>query len=331
MSSQFPSKPKLSAIVQQASLKRSGLVADAIFPQVKTPCYFDYIDWSNMANIKLVEDAVGCKSDVHEIDPEAFTLTTKKVQDHALQQSMGDCCVTACGDDAAYAARKEQGKTLQLVNRLLINREREAIALATDTSKYTANGTEGAPVLPGASGAVNEGGLYFLDDSSYLSNPNGALLQWFLPIQTNNFITGKRNVAVMSQKTLNKFLVHPNFLGAGCIVDPLTTNDKVAALLGVQKIVVADAGFNNGVGTAVTMQSLWPDEYILMTASYELLTSDEQQVAFGISAYDKGFRVNSYIKEEKGPDAGVEMQKIAHDYTPIVLSYKAATLIKIIA
>jgi len=133
----------------------------------------------------------------------------------------------------------------------------------------------------------------------------------------------------MSQNTLNNFLSHPNFLGAGCIVDTVTTKDKVASLLGVEEICVADAGYNNGVGQTVSLQGFWPDNYILFTASYEMLTSDEQQVAFGISAYDKGFRVNNYIKEEKGPDSGVVMQKIAHDFTELVLSYKAATLIKL--
>lgn len=330
MSSQFPSRAKLSAIVQQASLNRKGLVADCIFPPVKTPCNFEYIDWSNMANIKVVEDAIGCKTDVREVDPEAFTLTQAKVVDKALAQSMGDCCVTACGDDQAYAARKEAGKTLQLMNRLLINRERAAIALALDESKYTENGTSGSPVNPGESGAVNEGGLYYLTNAN-LIDANFALLKYFLPIQTNNPYTGRRTVAVMTQNTLNKLLTHPNFLGAGCITDAITTADKVATYLGVNKICVADAQFNNGVAVdAVSMQQMFPDNYILFTASYEFMTSDEQQVAFGISAFDKGFRVNQWIKEEKGPDAGVEMQKIAHDLTPIVLSYKAATLVKII-
>lgn len=328
MSSPFPSKPKLSAIVQQASLKRSGLVADCIFPQVQTPCSFDYIDWESAANIKVVEDAIGCKTDVKEVDPEAFVLKTAKVQDHALVQSMGDCCVSACGDDAAYAAKKEQGKTLQLLNRLLINRERLAVALATDESKYTSNGNSGAPIAP-SDVTVNEGGLYFLAKTS-LADANFALLKWFMPIQTNNFLSGKRNVAVMSQNTLNALLVHPNFLGAGCAVGAKTTTEQVAALLGVQKICIGDAGFNNGVGSSVSLQSLWPDDYILFTSSYELMTSDEQQVSFGISAYNKGFRVNHFTKPEKGPDAGVEMQKQSHDLTPVVLSYKAATLVKLV-
>ena len=68
---------------------------------------------------------------------------------------------------------------------------------------------------------------------------------------------------------------------------------------------------------------------ILFVSSYELLSSSEQQVSFGISAYNKGWRTTSYMADEKGPDAGVEMQKIAHDLTPVVLSYKAATMVKI--
>lgn len=328
MASQFPSRNKLSAIVQQASLKRSGLVADCIFPPVKTDCRFDYIDWTKSQNLKIVEDAIGCKTDVREVDPEAWTLSSAKVQDHALSQSMDDCCVTSCGNDAALSAKKEQGKTMQLMNRLLINREKRAIDLVLNESLYTSNGTSGAPVAPSSS-TVNEGGLYFLTSANFI-NPSFALLKWFQPIQTNNPMSGRRTVAVMSQNTLNNFLSHPNFLGAGCSVDPITTQQKVAGLLGVNKICVSDAFYNNGVGATVSMTAFFPDNYILFTSSYELMSSDEAQVAFGISAYDKGFRVNHWLKEEKGPDGGVEMQKIAHDYTEVILSIKGATLVKLV-
>lgn len=325
MASPFPSQNKMSAIVQQASLKRSGLVADCIFPQVKTPCRFDYIDWSNGLNVKVADDAIACKTDVHEVDPEAWTLSQGKVEDHALAQAMDDCCVTACGDDAVMAAKREQGKTVQLMNRLLIAREKRAVALAVgDLTKYTDN----LLLAPGAVGTVNEAGRYNLTAANF-ADPNFALLKWFQPIQQNNFLTGRRTKAIMSQATLNGLLSHPNFLGAGCLVPALTTSSQVAALLGVNEICIADAGYNNGVGATVSMQSFWPAGYILFTASYDLQTSDEAQVAFGISAYDKGFRVNYYKKAEKGPDDGVTMQKQAHDLTEIVLSYKAATLVVI--
>jgi len=323
MATNFPRQAIATAIVQEASLKTSGLVADCIFPRVQTPCFFEYIDWTDANNIQLVDDAVTCKSDVKEVDPEAFKLVSGKVKDHALTQSLGDCCVSLCGGEN-LAARKEQGKTVQLMNRLLINREREAVALATTESFYTP-GT-GAP--DGVKS--NEATMWSLTPTNF-NDPNFALLKYFQNIQVGNKRTGRRTKAVMSQAKLNAFTSHPNFLGAGCIVDPVTTKDKVAALLGVNEICVADSYYNSALGSTPTFTSLWPDEYILFTSSYELLTAEDQQVGFGFTAYDKGFRVNNYKKEEKGPDDGVQMQKMAHDLTPIVMTYLAATLVKITA
>lgn len=328
MASNFPSKNKLSAIVLEASLKRSGLVADCIFPQVQTDCRFDYIDWTSSLNVKEIEDAITCKSDVKEIDPEVFKYVSAKLDDHALSQAMTECCVSECGSET-LANKRAQGKTLQLTNRLLIGHEKRAIALATDESKYTANGTSGAPVNPGAPTAVNEGGLFYLPATN-LADPNFQLLQYLQPIQTNNFLSGVRNVAVMNRDTLNKLLSHPSFIGIGCALPATTTIDKVAAALGVQKICVADAGFNNGVGANVQIQAFWPSNYILFTSSYEMQTSDEAQVSFGFTGYNRNFKTYHWLDEKKGPTEGVEMQKQSHDLTPIVLSYKAATLVKIV-
>lgn len=326
MGSIYPRLPKMSALVLQASLNRKGLVADAIFPKVRTACAFKYVDWTNAATVKLVEDAIGCKTDVKEIDPDAFTLKDASTQDRALQISMGECCLESCGDvDLAELA--EKGKTMQLTNSLLVGREKRAIALAVDESKYTANGTSGAPVVPGASNAVNEGGLYYLTKAN-LANSSFALLQWFLPIQTNNFLTGVRTVAIMSQATLNKFLVHPNFLGAGCIVGSMTTKEAVAALLGVREIIVADSAYQSGSNAAWT--KLWNDDYIFLSASYNFLTAQDPTPAFGISAYTRNWAPYYYKKEEKGPTDGVVMQKQSHDETEVVLTYKAATLIKLV-
>ena len=321
MATNFPRQAVATAIVQESFLKVTGLVADCIFPRVQTPCFFQYIDWTNGINIQLVDDAVSCKSDVKEVDPEAFTLVTGKVKDHALSQSMGDCCETLCGGPD-LSARKEQGKTVQLLNRLLINREREAVVLATTESNYVAG--SGAP-----DGVKSNEGVMWTITPTNFNDPNFALLKYFQYIQVGNKRTGRRTKAVMSQNKLNAFMSHPDFLGAGCIVDPVTTSSKVAALLGVNEICVADAYYNSAVGPTPTYTSLWPDEYILFTASYDMLTADEQQVGFGFTAYDKGMRVNYYLKEEKGPDAGVQMQKQAHDLTPIVMTYLAATLVKV--
>lgn len=323
MANIYPNRAVPTAIVQEASLKRSGLISDCILPPVKTPCNFEYIDWTSQQNVKAVETAVTCHSDVRQISSDSFVFVQKKVQDQALEQAMTECCLTNCNNDAAYAARIEASKTVQLMNRLLIGRELQTVKLVTDETQYTATAN-----VPGTAGQSNEGVMFSLARSS-LVDPNFALLKWFQPIQTGNALSGMRTKAVMSQNTLNQFLSHPNFIGAGCMVDPMTTKDKVAALLGVREICVGDAYYNNGVGNAVSMAAFWPDNYILFTASYEMLTANEQQVGFGFTAYDKGFRVNYRIDEKKGPDEGVEMQKQAHDLTPVIMTFKAATLVKL--
>lgn len=323
MASNYPSKPKLSAITQVATLKRSGLVADCIFPPVKTVCSFDYIDWSTEQNgLKLINDIISCKSDVKEVDSDPFTLVTKRLQDHALSQSLGECCVMACGDDAAYQSKIEMGKTRQLVNKLLINREKEAIDLATTLASYT-DGTASTPALF-ASGVD---GVRFALTKANFNLSSFALLKFFQPIQNRALV--KRNVAVMDQATLDGFLSHPDFLGAGCIVDPLTTKEKVAAILGVEKICIADANYNDGAGAAVNMAKLWPAGYVLFTSSYEFVTSQDETLAFGITAYDQGLDQFTWVDPKKGKGAGVTMQKVSHDFTSVVLSFKAATLVVI--
>lgn len=323
MTSQFPTTPKLIALTQLATLNRSGLVADCIFKPVKTPCAFKIVDWSNEQNgLQFVDDYVSCKTDAKEVDADAYSYLDASLKDHALSQVLDECCVVDCEDQAATQARIQMGKTRQLINKLLINREREAIALATDLTKYTDNSSN----APSHTSAVVDGGRFALSLANF-NDPTFALLKWFQPIQSKALV--KRNIAVMSQATLDGFLSHPNFLGAGCIVDPLTTPDKVAALLGVEKICIADANYNNGIGSAVNMAKFWPEGYILFTSSYDLVTSDESQLTFGITAYDQGFNQFTWIDPHKGKGQGATMQKVGHDLTPIVLSYKAATLVVI--
>lgn len=326
MASQFPRQAKMTAIVLQASINRSGLVADALFPKVRTPCFFQYVDWTNGANLKLVADAVGCKTDVKEIDPDAFAYVQKKTQDRALEISMGECCLTSCGDSVDLAALAEREKTELLTNMLLVGREKRAVEMATDESKYTARGSSVDPVAP--DGVLsNEGALYFLPKTS-VADANFKLLQWFMPIQVNNHLTGVRTVAVMSQNTLNKLLVHPTFIGAGCMVNATTTKEAVAALLNVREIVIADAAYQSGSSSAWV--PLWNDDYILFTASHKFLTSEQGRPSFGISAHSREWGTFYRIDEKKGPTGGVAMQKQSHDETEVVLTYKAATLVKLV-
>lgn len=320
----YPSRAKLTAIVQQVSLKREGLVADCIFPKVKTPRMFSYIDWSNdILSTKLVDDSVTCKSDVKQQDSTPFTLKEHTLADHALVQVLDECVQTCEGDSAAYNARIEAGKTRQLTNKLLAGREKRAIDLATDATKYTDNTSK----APSAGDAVVDGGLFKLAKSNF-ADPNYALLRYFLGLQENNKY-GEFNTLVTDLATLNGLLTHPNFLGAGCMVDPMTTGDKVAALLGVKKICIANASYNDGIGTNELLKKFWPADTLLFTKSHDFVTAQDETFAFGISGYDREFQQYSWLDQNKGPQGGVTMQKISHDLTEVVLSYKAAALVQL--
>ena len=323
MASAFPSRPALSAIVQQGTLNRKGLVADCLFPMVKTGCKFSYIDWTDeLLALKVADDSVTCKSDVHEIDAVPYVLIDKSVVPHALSQVLTECCVTVCGED--FSNKIEQGKTRQLMNKLLLGREQRAIALATADANYTSAGAE----LPAASATGADGKRYTLSNANWI-NANYNLRSYFAGIQSNLKRSGQRTVMVTDLATLNGILGHPSFIGSGCAVDPITTPDKAAALLGVNKICIADASYHDGLGTTPNMTKLWPAGVIIFATSYEFITSQDETLAFGITAYDQGLQQFTWVDEKKGQGAGVLMQKISHDFTEIVLSYYAATKVTV--
>lgn len=324
MASNYPSRPALTAIVQQATLNRKGLVADCLFPMVMTDCKFSYVDWtSELLSLKLTDDNVTCKSDVHEVEASPYVLIDKSLSLHALSQVLTECCVSICGDNQAEN-KIEAGKTRQLMNKLLIGREKRAIDLALDASKYTAQAAE----LPVATVAGTDGRSYTLSNVNF-TNPNYALRSYFAGIQSNLKRSGQRNIMVTDLATLNGILGHPSFIGAGCVVDPITTPEKAAALLGVNKICIADASYNDGLGSTPTMTKLWPAGVILFVTAYDFITSQDETMAFGITAYNQGFKQFTWLDEKKGAGSGALMQKQSHDFTEIVLSYLAATKVTV--
>lgn len=321
----YESRPELTAIAQQVSLDRSGLVADALFPLPSnaTGCKFSYIDWEGeLKNLKSIDDHVSCKTDAKEIDSEGFKIVDASTTHRALMQVLDECCVTVCGKPE-IKVDIEIGKTRQLGNKLLLGREERAIALATDVTKYHDN----EKLTPNSDGAVIDGGL-FTETKANFFGANFGLLNYLNGI--NDFANfGRRNVMVTDRATLNQILTHPDFLGAGCIVDPKTTADKVASLLELDRIVVADAKYNDGIGDQVSIKRLWPKNTILFVSSFDFVTSNDQQFAFGLTGYSQLLEQNTWVDPKKGSGAGARMQKMGHDMTEVVLSYKAATLIKL--
>lgn len=316
--------PSVSAIITQAALKREGLVADVLFPPVESECKFGIINWDKMEGLVETDDTLSCNGDVKEIDTTGMTVQYFGTKDRGNAVPITECCISACGK-VDLKAKIENTKMVSTMDNLLINREKRAIAIATNEASYTDNTTK----KPGEAGAVNEGGLFKLALAD-LKDQTKDMLGYFQPIQNKNYLTGVRNIVVMTQSTLDLFIKHVTFIGHGCSVAPSTNAAQVASLLKVDKIVIADAGYNNSVvpGT-VNIQGLWPDNYILFAAVRPLSFTEENKPVFGASPYTTNFETNYWVDPKKGKGKGTVFGKITHDLTEQLVTIKAATLVKL--
>lgn len=316
--------PSVTAIIQYGALNREGLIADVLFPPVESECKFSIIDWNLVTGLTGTDDVLSCHGDVKEINTEGFELLHFATKDRGNAVPLTECCIAACGK-IDIKEKIENSKMVNVMDNLLINREKRAVTLATDESKYTDNTTK----KPGDTGAVNEGGLYKLALAD-LKDQTKDMLKYFQPIQAKNFLTGVRNIAVMTQSVADLFISHKSFIGHGCAVAPETSLAQVASLLKVEKIVIADAGFNNAVAPGtVNVQGIWPENYILFAASHKLSYTAENKPTFGLSPYTENMSTNYWVDPKKGKGKGVVFGKITHDITEQVATYKAATLVKL--
>ena len=317
--------PSVEAVVTHGALNREGLISDALFPKLKVAnCTVGYLDWDKAKELTGTDDTLTCTGDVKQIDTEGMEVKYLDIKPKGNSVPISECCIGVCGIDNLEAI-VEQAKMVTLMDNLLINKERRAIALATDESKYTNN----VALVPGESGAVNEGGVYHISVANF-NDKTFDLLKYFQPIQENNYMTGIRNVAVMTRNKFNTLLRNQSFIGSGCAV-PATTNESViASLLKVDKIIIADAGFNNSVTPGVvTMQGMWPDKYILFASVRALSFSKEAKPTFGATPFKNGFQTIFWIDPKKGEGQGAVYGKTTHDETEQVVTYKAATLVEI--
>lgn len=318
--STYPNTARLTTIVQEAGLKRSGLVASCIFPEVEVPsCNFEWIDWKqDYENLKLTDDTIGCYSQPHRVDPGSFEYIQGKTKEHALDMVLKECCVSACTPDGRLPFNIDAKKTQQLVDKILLNRELAAIAKATNESAYTAGS---APLTEASDGKM------FTLTRTDIFDEDYDILGLFQAIQ-DNAAFGARNTMVLDRPTLNAMLRHPKFKPGGCAIPVMAAESEVAALLGLDKVCVADARYNSALpGAAANLTKIW-GSYILLTRSFDVVTPDEATRTFGFSAYTKDLSNRVYFDNTIGSGGG-NVQVVSHDLTEIIADIQAATLIKL--
>ncbi len=316
----YPNRARLLDVIQDAGLKRSGLVASCIFPEVQVPSeQFEWIDWEEeYEDLKPIDDSIGCTSQPHRIDASPFVYKQGKTKEHALDIVLKNCNVSACTPTGELPFNIDAKKTQQLVDKLLLNREIAAVAKATNEASYTAGS---APLTEDS-----DGKLFTLARATIFA-PGYDLLGLFQAFQ-HNAEYGERNTLVLDLATWYAMLRHPTFKMGGCAIPPMAAKEEVAGLIGVSKICIADASYNTAApGSAVSLNKFWGN-YILMTRSFGMVTPDEATRGFGFSAYTKDLTQRIYFDDKVGSD-GSNIQVVSHDFTEIVADIKAATLLKL--
>ncbi len=325
--SNYPTERLLADIVFEQGLKREGLVAECAFPGILVPsCDYKWADWTDTAdfngrmdNMKAVEDLIGCYSAPKRINPSSFKYVNGTTQEHALEMVLKDCCgPNFCGP---VTIDVDGAKTMELTDLLLLQHELRAIAKITDESAYT----DAEAALPADETA--EGTMFNLSMDNLL-DPAFDLFGYFQDIQSDNDLTGARNVLITKLSLFNKILRHPSFKPGGCAIPVMAAQEELASLLGLQKICIADTVINTALPNQPYSLTNNFGEYFWMAKTVKLQRTDAPVRGFGFGAYTKDVTSRIKFDEDLGAEGG-DVQIVYHDITPTVVDYKAATLIKV--
>lgn len=323
----YPTERLLADIVFEQSLKREGLVAECAFPGILVPsCDYKYADWTTTAdfngkldNMKEMNDLIGCYSAPKRINPSSFKYINGTTQEHALEMVLKDCCgPNFCGP---VTIDVDGAKTLELTDLILLQHEIRAIKMILDESKYT----DAAAALPSA---VSSEGTMFNLSMANLLNPAFDLFGYFQEIQSDNKLTGARNVMITKLSLFNKLLRHPSVKPGGCAIPVMAAQEELASLLGLQKICIADTVVNSALPNQPFSLTDNFGNYFWMAKAVKLQRTDAPIRGFGFGAYTKDLSSRIKFDDNMGAEGG-EVQVVYHDITPTVVDFEAATLIKV--
>lgn len=323
----YPTEKLLADIVFNAGLKKEGLVAEAAFPGILVPsCEFKYADWTTTSdyngrldNLKEVNDLIGCYSAPKRVNPSSFKYINGMTQEHALEMVLKDCCgPNFCGP---VTIDTDGAKTTELSDLILLQHEIRAVDIITNEASYVNAGVD----LP--SDTTSEGTMFNLSLANLL-DPAFDLFGYFQDIQSENLLTGTRNVLITKLSLFNKLLRHPSVKPGGCAIPVMAAQEEVASLLGLQKIVIADTVVNSALPNQPFSLTNNFGDYFWMAKTVKLQRTDAPVRGFGFGAYTKDLSSRIKFDDNMGAEGG-EVQVVYHDITPTVVDIKAATLIKV--
>lgn len=283
----FELNGQITAVVQEyGNCPGAYEAADCLFPVVPV-CTdtFKYRQFDKTQPYDLVNQYVGRKSQVHEIDDYLSTLVSGVVEDYFLdyalpvRDSMQQNC-TPC-DALGFDLKAKYAR--MLVDQIKLGREKRAADLAFDAALFAASNK----VTLGAGNEFNATGGGATNPLDFLGDLIAGALQPY-------------NVMVMSLKTWYKIARNPAFLGN---VDNrgVASKEGVAALLGLDKICITNAKTNTAAsGSAPVIEDLVSDKILLAHVSPSFVMTDCPSATFGFTARMGDMVAAEYFDFKKG-------------------------------
>jgi hypothetical protein len=324
--SPYPTDPKLTALVQEWGNASTGFVHQCLFPEVNAlGCKFKWIDWKNTLNQKIVDTRVGACSNVHEIKPSSFEWKYGETEDEALDMPVCYECNTFCGE---LPFDLEAMKAKELYDRIILGREKQAIDLAFDQTAYAAATNQD----PGNVANIEAGGMKFDLNALHaggVNNTTASIMKYFQDVQIKRRF--KANVAVMNLAVYYALKRHPNFLGKNNCCDPLVGDQELAALLGVQRICIGDAYYDQAAAGLPVSESKFLGSSILLVHNSLMgmgaTTTETPKRIFGFAAVEKQ-QVGMKLPDMHLGAFGGYRIRVAARRKAIVADYSMATLIQ---
>jgi len=282
--------------------KPQNYLATALLPVFKVKkqsgIYYEY----DRAHLQLTDSARAAGSPTNEIDPKAWTRANFYAEDHALKQLVEDEEV----DQAEGAFDPMSDATENVVERLMTAAEKALADQLTSTSVVTQNTT--------------------LSGTSQWSDPDDSD-----PI--GDIETGKDTIEAATGLVPNTLALGRDAFNAlkvnAQIIDrikytgrDIVTEDLLAALFGVRRVVVGRAVYNTASeGQTPSMSNIWGDNALL---AYVPETPRLKEVALGFHMQYGDHAVDKwYDKDRKGTYV-----RDSWYYDQVFVSMDAAYLIK---
>lgn len=225
------------------AFSNDAYIAEMIFPSFpvakQSGKHFIY----DKGRFRPTNNTRGAGANSNEVTLSLSTGTPYFAEDHALKEFVTDEDV-----DNAIASDPFVDATENVMERHLISRERELAGMLTDTGTITQNITL-------------SGTAQFNDYSN--SDPFGVIEAGMQAVHAQLFL--RPNTAIIGKQVWDKLKYHPAFLERIKYTQKgVITEDLLASLIGVDRVIVAGAGYNNTTeGQTDSMTYIWGKVIVL--------------------------------------------------------------------